>query len=127
MFTHYTYNKIIASVSCILFLRLVLLHGIIFHGRCMHFKLGGLCFLSRRRILLLLPIRRCLFPKNWRSVFPKYFRGVFFHYEAFASYVPIFLLQAAGRLQRGSGGYGDTPRPSHPPFQPALLRGASSP
>ena len=71
--------KIISSVLCILVLWLVTLYESIFHGRLLHFQLGGVCFLSKRRILRLLPNRRRLIPNNWRSVFPKYLKGVFFH------------------------------------------------
>ena len=72
-------------------LKIVLLHDRILHGYFMHFQLGGVCFISKRRNLLLLPNGRRLFPKNWRNVFPKCFGGVCFHCEASASNGPTFL------------------------------------
>ena len=58
----------------------------------MHFQLGGVCFIRKRRIFLLLPNGRRLFPKNWRNVFPKCFGGVCFHCEASASNLCIMVI-----------------------------------
>ena len=68
----------------------MLLHESIFHGHFRQFQLGGVCFISKRRILLLLPNGRRLFVKKWRSVFPKCFGGVCFHCEASASNGPEY-------------------------------------